>query len=71
MEERRLITGKKPQVHWVKAWGDNEENCREKNQEKGSFEIVKWKINAEKQTHPKCRKIYASDYAHEEKGVKG
>lgn len=53
------------------TWGGKEEKCREINQERAGSKIVKLKINAEKQTHPKCRKIYANDYANEVKRVKG
>lgn len=46
--EARPATLKRLQGQWVPAWGDNEEKCREKNQERDSSKTVKWKINAEK-----------------------
>lgn len=54
----------------MQEWGGKEEKCRGKKS-KGNSKIAKLKINEETQTHPECRKIYASDYANEVEWVKG
>lgn len=70
--EARPATLKKLQGQWVPAWGDNEEKCEKNIKKRDSSKTVKWKINAEKHRDiPNVGKIYASDYANEERGVKG
>lgn len=51
-------------------WQKKKKMWRE-NEERDNSKIIKLKSNAEKQTHPNCRKIYPSDYANEVEGVKG